>query len=130
MAWKDGQCTIHATCIDEVEELFKVVDDCVDNSKKGTINKEELIERLSEVLPSGCEISFATVTWWNGNGTFNWDTDSDTEPVRHGKWIDIDEQSYTWKIRCSCCGHERSMLSTQGEYPKYCEGCGARMDEE
>jgi len=47
----------------------------VDNSKKGTMNKEELIERLSEVLPSGCEISFATVTWWNGNGTFNWDTE-------------------------------------------------------
>lgn len=52
----------------------------------------------------------------------------DAVPVRHGKWIDIDEQSYTWKIRCSCCGHERSMLSTQGEYPKYCEGCGARME--
>lgn len=43
------------------------------------MSKEELIERLSEVLPSDGEISFATVTWWNGNGTFNWDTDSDTE---------------------------------------------------
>ncbi len=52
------------------------------------------------------------------------------EPVRHGKWIDIDEQTYTWKIRCSCCGYERSMLSTQGKYPNYCEACGARMDEE
>lgn len=38
MAWKDGQCAIHATCIDEVEELFKVVDDCVDNSKKKTLS--------------------------------------------------------------------------------------------
>ena len=54
----------------------------------------------------------------------------DAEPVRHGKWIDIDEQSYTWKVRCSCCGNERSMMSTQGEYPNYCENCGARMDEE
>lgn len=54
----------------------------------------------------------------------------DAVPVRHGKWIDMDEQSYTWKIRCSCCDHERSMMSTQGEYPNYCENCGARMDEE
>ena len=51
-------------------------------------------------------------------------------PVRHGKWIDIDEQTYTWKIRCSCCGNERSMLSTQGKYPNYCEACGARMDKD
>lgn len=54
----------------------------------------------------------------------------DAVPVRHGKWIDIDEQSYTWKVRCSVCGHERSMMSTQGEYPNYCENCGARMDWE
>ena len=54
----------------------------------------------------------------------------DAKPVRHGKWIGMDVQSYTWKVRCSVCGHERSMMSTQGEYPKYCEECGARMDEE
>lgn len=49
---------------------------------------------------------------------------------RTGKWIDMDEQSYTWKVRCSCCDHERSMLSTQGEYPNYCENCGCRMVED
>ena len=50
------------------------------------MSKEELIERLSEVLPSDGEISFATVTWWNSNGTFNWDTDSDTEgTLNHSK---------------------------------------------
>lgn len=54
----------------------------------------------------------------------------EVQQVRHGHWIDMDEQSYTWKVRCSVCGHERSMLSTQGEYPNYCENCGARMDEE
>lgn len=54
----------------------------------------------------------------------------DAVPVRHGKWIDMDEQSYTWKVRCSVCGHERSMMSTQGEYPNYCENCGARMVED
>ena len=55
---------------------------------------------------------------------------ADAEPVRHGHWIDIDSESYTWKVRCSECGHERSMMSTQGEYPKYCEECGAKMDGE
>ena len=53
---------------------------------------------------------------------------ADAQPVRHGKWIDVDTQMYTWKVRCDQCGHERSMLSTQGRYPKYCEECGARMD--
>lgn len=47
--------------------------------------------------------------------------------VVHGRWIDIDEQPYTLKIRCSCCGNERSMVSTQGTYPNYCENCGADM---
>lgn len=44
-----------------------------------------------------------------------------------GEWIDIDCQSYTWKVCCSECGHERSMMSTQGQYPKFCEECGADM---
>ena len=44
-----------------------------------------------------------------------------------GHWIDIDTQTYTWKVRCNKCGHERSMMSTQGVYPKFCENCGADM---
>lgn len=53
----------------------------------------------------------------------------DAEPVRHGHWIDIDSETYTWAIRCNKCGHERSMMSTQKTYPNYCEKCGAKMDE-
>ena len=52
----------------------------------------------------------------------------DAVPVVHGRWIDIDTETYTWKIRCSKCGHERSMMSTGQTYPMYCEDCGARMD--
>ena len=52
----------------------------------------------------------------------------DAVTVRHGQWIDIDSEMYTWKIRCSKCGHERSMMSTGQIYPMYCEDCGARMD--
>lgn len=45
-----------------------------------------------------------------------------------GQWIDIDCQSYTWQIKCPFCNHSRSMMSTQGIYPNYCENCGARME--
>lgn len=44
-----------------------------------------------------------------------------------GHWIDIDSETYTWKIRCDQCGHERSMMSTQGKYPNFCEECGTDM---
>ena len=52
----------------------------------------------------------------------------DVETVVHGYWIDIDTETYMWKIRCSQCNHERSMMSTGKTYPMYCENCGARMD--
>ena len=52
----------------------------------------------------------------------------DVVPVKRGRWIDIDSETYTWKIRCSNCGHERSMMSTGQIYPMYCENCGTRMD--
>ena len=52
----------------------------------------------------------------------------DAVPVRHGRWIDIDSEMYTWKIRCNKCGYERSMMSTGQIYPRYCENCGTRMD--
>ena len=55
-------------------------------------------------------------------------TTFDAVPVVHGRWIDIDSEMYTWKIRCSKCGHERSVLSIRPMYPRYCEDCGARMD--
>ena len=54
---------------------------------------------------------------------------ADIDLVRHGHWIDIDPESYIWKVRCSECSNERSMMSTQGRHPKYCEECGAKMDE-
>ena len=52
----------------------------------------------------------------------------DAVMVKHGRWIDIDSEMYTWKIRCNKCGHERSMMSTGQIYPMYCENCGTRMD--
>ena len=45
-----------------------------------------------------------------------------------GRWIDIDCQLYTWQIKCPFCNHSRSMMSTKGIYPNYCEYCGAKME--
>lgn len=50
------------------------------------------------------------------------------EERKKGKWIDIDSEIYTWKVRCDKCGYERSMMSTQGKYPKFCEECGAKIE--
>ena len=46
---------------------------------------------------------------------------------KKGRWNDIDAETYTWKIRCDQCGHERSMLSTGQTYPRFCENCGSDM---
>lgn len=49
---------------------------------------------------------------------------------KKGKWIDIDAETYTWMIKCDKCGHLRSMMSTNKIYPKFCESCGAKMENE
>lgn len=51
-----------------------------------------------------------------------------TPQPKMGRWIDIDCQSYTWQIKCPYCNHSRSMMSTQGIYPNYCENCGRKME--
>ena len=68
---------------------------------------------------------------WAKRITEDFCMDIDEQPTieeRKGKWIDIDSEIYTWKVRCDKCGYERSMMSTQGKYPKFCEECGAKME--
>lgn len=55
-----------------------------------------------------------------------YDTDSDAEPVRHGRWID---SGINGTVSCSLCKftdffakQNRVMLF------KYCPGCGAKME--
>ncbi len=50
----------------------------------------------------------------------------DAEPVRHGKWIT--EECLPGVAVCSICGHEIRGIGCQ--YTKYCDECGARMDED
>lgn len=53
---------------------------------------------------------------------------ADVEPVRHGKWEQVDEQPYFRKhfhrMCCSVCRHEGYK-----SYP-YCPHCGSKMDGE
>lgn len=41
------------------------------------MSKTELLEKLSKAIPDDANVTFATATWWNDEGTFNWDSDSD-----------------------------------------------------
>ena len=53
------------------------------------------------------------------------------EPVRHGRWIPIEYDSYAggapvWdKYECSECGHEH--VGEEDTLTDYCPKCGARM---
>lgn len=96
----------------------------------GLINEDKLDDYVFKSASERMDLSVEYMSGWNDaihHIKANAPT-VDAEPVRHGKWIDIDSQMYTWKVRCDQCGHERSMMSTQGRYPKYCEECGAKMD--
>lgn len=56
----------------------------------------------------------------------------DTEPVRHGRWIPTEYDSYAggapvWdKWECSDCGHEHS--GEEDTLTAFCPNCGAQMD--
>ena len=76
--------------------------------------KDDAHETADSIVPSDIEIALGIAI-------------EALEQPEKGHWIDIDSQLYTWKARCDRCGHERSMMSTQGKYPKFCEGCGAEM---
>ena len=55
----------------------------------------------------------------------------DAEPVRHGRWIDMQEDDATEGMwRCSICGDDRYFdIMTPAECGSfYCPNCGARMD--
>ena len=56
---------------------------------------------------------------------------AEVEPVRHGRWIDKQEDDLTEGMwRCSACGEDFYFLEDNpSEYgTNYCVNCGARMD--
>ena len=58
---------------------------------------------------------------------------ADAESVRHGHWIEHDEDTWSNEAECSEChkriGHSGLPDRFLREF-KYCHNCGAKMDEE
>ena len=57
----------------------------------------------------------------------------DAEPVRHGRWIDMQEDDATEGMwRCSVCGSDSyfDILTPAEAGCYYCPNCGAKMDVE
>lgn len=56
----------------------------------------------------------------------------DAEPVRHGKWIELNTESGIFmtydEVKCSECGFVE-FFNKGWERFKYCPTCGAKMDE-
>ena len=57
---------------------------------------------------------------------------ADVEPVRHGHWVEHDEDTWSNEAECSEC-HKRIGYSGLpdrflGEF-KFCHNCGAKMDK-
>lgn len=50
---------------------------------------------------------------------------ADVEPVRHGRWIDCEEDPN--EKYCSVCNHERNVCNS---WWNYCPNCGCMMDLE
>ena len=58
---------------------------------------------------------------------------ADVEPVRHGHWVEHDEDTWSNEAECSEChkriGHSGLPDRFLREF-KYCHNCGAKMDKE
>lgn len=52
--------------------------------------------------------------------------DADVAPVRHGHWIDC-EDDYSSYVRCSVCGDEFTCWEADCAHTDFCPGCGADM---
>lgn len=52
--------------------------------------------------------------------------DADVAPVRHGHWIDCEDE-YSSYVRCSVCGDEFTCWEADCAHTDFCPGCGADM---
>jgi len=53
----------------------------------------------------------------------------DVQPVRHGRWIEVDDAYNRISGRCSNCGWKAHLYEDDVVGMPYCPNCGARMDE-
>ena len=53
---------------------------------------------------------------------------AEVSPVRHGRWIESDDEYVGMFLKCSVCGED--FVSREADFARtnYCPNCGARMD--
>lgn len=54
---------------------------------------------------------------------------ADVEPVRHGKWIIVEDEYFSY-AKCPACGDEFTFWDGDCAITNYCPNCGAKMDLE
>lgn len=106
----------------------ELINNAISNSD--LISRQAALDALGEApeVWTDSPEEFAALNQWEMDVTAIEAVPSADRPSGH--WIDIidiDIQAYTRKVRCNKCGHQRSMMSTQGVYPNFCENCGADM---
>lgn len=106
---------------DESSGTNEQIDDWIDEVfDMHTINKHE--DELRDLC------------WKVINGMLNvikTETIADVQPVRHGKWIEL-EEPYINTYECSNCGRWFALdygTLEENDY-NYCPNCGAKMEEE
>lgn len=88
------------------------------------IEREVLLARLQENFNNRCNNDLLCKYVIDKIRTF---PAADVEPVRHGRWIDCDDE-YSSYSRCSVCGDEFTNLEADCARTNYCPSCGAKMD--
>lgn len=100
------------------------------------MTREEAIERIMAIealqepkkiigidMPYGSDKGVKTI-FKVADGKISLEEVEEIKPVKHGKWIPNENDTYS----CSLC---QSWLPTeQKEYARYCLYCGAKMDKE
>ncbi len=85
------------------------------------------VRKVTEYDESGCGVDYKAVPV---DVIENAPT-IDAEPVRHGRWIDMQDGDATEGMwRCSVCGSDGyfDILTPEEAGCYYCHNCGAKMD--
>ena len=95
------------------------------------IEREELINAMNNMCNRVCDYSPAQRYFMCGSCTLGSAFDlveefpaADVQPVKHGRWIQLNQNAEPTALKCSLCGE---ISCCRG---MYCPDCGAKMDGE
>lgn len=98
------------------------------------IDRRKLEEAFDNADPDVCESDLdGHSDWWFGRenvrDVIRGVPAADVAPVRHGRWVLLDE-CYNEGVYCSACHKKvyKKCYANQKIKSKFCPNCGARMD--